>query len=97
VDNPHFRMAFDLYHEQVQVGKVIPALTEAAPHTAIFHVADAPGRHEPGTGEMNYPEIYKAIQKTGFAGHVAMEYLPTGDQVTGLTKAVGEFRAARAG
>ena len=96
VDNPHVRLLFDLYHEQVQEGNVIRNLTDAAPLTAVFHVADNPGRHDPGSGEMNYPNIYKAIQKTGFAGHLAMEYLPLGDPVASLTKSVDGFRAALA-
>jgi len=90
VDNPHVRLLFDLYHEQVQQGNVIRTLTE-------FHVADNPGRNNPGTGEMNYPNIYKAIQKTGFGGYLTMEYLPMGDEVASLTKAVDGFRAATAG
>jgi hydroxypyruvate isomerase len=94
VDNPHVRLLFDLYHEQVQQGNVIRTLTEAAPEVAVFHVADNPGRNDPGTGEMNYPNIYKAIQKTGFAGYLTMEYLPAGEQVASLTKAVDGFRAA---
>jgi len=94
VDNPHVRLLFDLYHEQVQQGNVIRTLTEAAPEVAVFHVADNPGRHDPGTGEMNYGNIYKAIQKTGFAGYLTMEYLPLGDPVASLTKAVDGFRAA---
>ncbi|MGA2133482.1 MAG: TIM barrel protein [Bryobacteraceae bacterium] len=94
VDNPHVRLLFDLYHEQVQQGNVIRTLTEAAPFTAVFHVADNPGRNDPGAGEMNYPNIYKAIQKTGFAGHLAMEYLPLGDPVTSLTKSIDAFRSA---
>jgi len=97
VDNPHVRLLFDLYHEQVQQGNVIRTLTEAAPEVAVFHVADNPGRNDPGTGEMNYSNIYKAIQKTGFGGYLAMEYLPLGDQVASLTKAVDGFRAAIAG
>jgi hydroxypyruvate isomerase len=97
VDNPHVRLLFDLYHEQVQQGNVIRTLTEAAPEVAVFHVADNPGRNDPGTGEMNYPNIYKAIQKTGFGGYLTMEYLPLGDQVASLTKAVDGFRAAMAG
>ena len=97
VDNPHVRLLFDLYHEQVQQGNVIRTLTEAAPEVAVFHVADNPGRNDPGTGEMNYPNIYKAIQKTGFGGYLTMEYLPLGDQVASLTKAVDGFRAAIAG
>jgi hydroxypyruvate isomerase len=96
VDNPHVRLLFDLYHEQVQEGNVIHTLTEAAPLTAVFHVADNPGRNDPGTGEMNYANIYKAIQKTGFAGHLAMEYLPVGDPVASLTKSIDGFRAALA-
>jgi hydroxypyruvate isomerase len=97
VDNPHVRLLFDLYHEQVQQGNVIRTLTEAAPEVAVFHVADNPGRNNPGTGEMNYPNIYKAIQKTGFGGYLTMEYLPMGDEVASLTKAVDGFRAATAG
>lgn len=97
VDNPHVRLLFDLYHEQVQEGNVIRTLTEAAPLVAVFHVADNPGRNDPGTGEMNYPNIYKAIQKTGFAGYLTMEYLPLGEPVASLTKAVDGFRGALAG
>jgi hydroxypyruvate isomerase len=97
VDNPHVRLLFDLYHEQVQQGNVIHTLTEAAPEVAVFHVADNPGRNDPGTGEMNYSNIYKAIQKAGFGGYLTMEYLPLGDQAASLTKAVDGFRAALAG
>ncbi len=96
VDNPHVRLLFDLYHEQVQQGDIIPTLTEAAPLVAVFHVADSPGRHDPGTGEMKYTDIYKAIQKTGFGGHLAMEYLPVGEPVASLTKSVDAFRTALA-
>jgi len=95
-DNPHVRLLFDLYHEQVEEGNIIRTLTEAAPMVAVFHVADNPGRNDPGTGEINYPNIYKAIGKTGFAGYLAMEYLPLGDQAASLTKAVDGFRAALA-
>ncbi|MFN7995713.1 MAG: TIM barrel protein [Bryobacteraceae bacterium] len=94
VDNPHVRLLFDIYHEQVQQGNVIRTLTEAAPNVAVFHVADNPGRNDPGTGEMNYTNIYKAIQKTGYGGYLTMEYLPVGDQVASLTKALNDFRSA---
>ena len=94
VDNPHVKLLFDIYHEQVQEGNVIRTLTEAAPLVAVFHVADNPGRHDPGTGEINYANVYKAIRKTGFSGFLTMEYLPLGDQVASLTKAVDGFRSA---
>ena len=86
-------MLFDIYHEQVQIGNVIRTLTDAAPSVAVFHIADNPGRNDPGTGEMNYSNIYKAIQKTGFGGYVTMEYLPLGDQRASLTKAVDEMKS----
>jgi hydroxypyruvate isomerase len=93
VDNPHVRLLFDVYHEQVQIGNVIRTLTEAADVVAVFHIADNPGRNDPGTGEINYHNVYKAIQRSGYSGYVAMEYLPLGEQVDSLTKALGDFRA----
>jgi hydroxypyruvate isomerase len=93
VDNPNVKLLFDIYHEQVQIGNVTRTATEAAPHVAVYHVADIPGRNDPGTGEMNYPNIYKAIQKTGYAGYICMEYVPLADPVASLKKAVDEMRA----
>jgi len=94
VDNPQVRLLFDIYHEQVQEGNVIRTLMEAADIVSVFHVADNPGRNDPGTGEINYRNVYKAIQKTGYSRYLAMEYLPLGDQVESLTKALNEFRTA---
>jgi hydroxypyruvate isomerase len=94
VDNPHVKLLFDLYHEQVQVGNVTRTAVAAAPWVAVYHVADNPGRNDPGTGEMNYANIYRAIQKTGYKGYMTMEYLPLGDQSASLTKAVREFHGA---
>jgi hydroxypyruvate isomerase len=94
VDNPHVRLLFDIYHEQVQTGNVIRTLMAGVEHVAVFHVADNPGRNDPGTGEINYRNVYKAIQKTGYKGYVTMEYLPLGDQVASLTKSIDEFRSA---
>lgn len=93
IDNPHFKLLFDVYHEQVQVGNVIRMLKAAIPHVAVFHVADNPGRNDPGTGEMNWPNIYKAIAKAGYSGYICMEYLPLGDQTASLKKSVDEMRA----
>ncbi|MEO8029114.1 MAG: TIM barrel protein, partial [Bryobacteraceae bacterium] len=90
--NPHVKLLFDIYHEQVQLGNVIRTLTEAAPHVAVFHIADNPGRHDPGTGEMNYDNIYKAIVKTGYTGYVTMEYVPAGDPAESLTAALKQVR-----
>jgi hydroxypyruvate isomerase len=94
VDNPYVKLLFDIYHQQVQEGNVIDTLSKNIQHIAVFHVADCPGRHEPGTGELHYANIYRAIAKAGFQGHIAMEYLPLGEQVSSLTQAVADLRKA---
>jgi hydroxypyruvate isomerase len=88
------RLLFDLYHEQVQMGNVARTMLEALPYVKVFHVADNPGRHDPGTGEMNYTFLYKEIKKAGYKGHITMEYLPLGEQVQSLIAAVDSMRKA---
>lgn len=94
VDNPHVKLLFDIYHEQVQIGNVTRSLKAAMPHVAVFHIADNPGRNDPGTGELNWTNIYKEIKAAGYKGYVTMEYLPLGDQTASLGKAVGEMKQA---
>jgi hydroxypyruvate isomerase len=96
VNHPNVRLLFDLYHEQVERGDVIRTALAAMPYVKVFHVADNPGRHEPGTGEMNYANIYKAIAKAGYAEYITMEYLPVEEQVSSLQKALKEMRAGLA-
>jgi hydroxypyruvate isomerase len=96
INLPHLRLLFDLYHEQIMRGNLIRTLTEAAPYVAVFHVADNPGRNDPGTGEVDYPNVYKAIRKTGYTGYIGMEYHPLGDPLASFTKAVGGLREALA-
>jgi hydroxypyruvate isomerase len=55
----------------------------------VIHIADVPGRHEPGTGEINFLNIYKKLVELKYDGFVAMEFRPTGDPIAAL-------RAARA-
>lgn len=94
VNHPNVRLLFDLYHEQVERGDVIRSAQAAMSMVKVFHVADNPGRNEPGTGEMNYANIYKAIAKASYEGIICMEYLPLREQVTSLKQAVTEMRAA---
>jgi hydroxypyruvate isomerase len=96
INLPHVRMLFDIYHEQVMRGNVIRTLTEAAPYVSVFHVADNPGRNDPGTGEINFPNVYQAIRKTGYTGYIGMEYRPLADPLASFTKAVNGLRAALA-
>ena len=93
-DNSHVRLLFDIYHEQIMRGNLIRTLTQAAPYVSVFHVADNPGRNDPGTGEIDYPNVYRAIRKTGYAGYIGMEYHPLADPLASFTKAVSGLRAA---
>lgn len=96
VDHPNVRLLYDLYHEHVQTGDATAMLEAALPFVKVFHVADSPGRHDPGTGTMKYSEIYRAIQKLGYQGHIAMEYLPAGPAAPSLVKAADAMRSALA-
>jgi hydroxypyruvate isomerase len=91
IDSPRFRLLFDVYHEYVQAGNVLPTIKDCVAYTTMFHVADAPGRHDPGTGEMPWDEIYRTIGELGYSGHIALEYLPAGDQLSSLQKAVQQM------
>ena len=94
VDHPRLRFLYDLYHEYVQNGDPLPVMKETEPYVAVYHVADAPGRHDPGTGEMKWTDLYTAIGKSSYAGYVALEYLPVPvDQASSLIKAVTAMRS----
>jgi len=73
VDSPNVKMLFDIYHQQITEGNVIRNLGRNIRNIAHFHVADNPGRKEPGSGELNYTNIFKAIGKTRYKGFVALE------------------------
>jgi len=73
VGSPNIKMLFDIYHQQITEGNVIRNLTENIDYIGHFHVADNPGRLEPGTGELNYTNIFNAIAATGYDGFVALE------------------------
>ncbi len=73
VDSPNVKMLFDIYHQQITEGNVIRNLTENIDRIGHVHVADNPGRREPGTGELNYANILKALADTGYEGFVALE------------------------
>jgi hydroxypyruvate isomerase len=73
VDSPNIKMLFDIYHQQITEGNVIRNLKNNIERIGHFHVADNPGRKEPGTGELNYTNIFKAIASTDYKGFVALE------------------------
>ena len=84
VGSPALKLLFDIYHQQITEGNLTANLTRNAAKIGHLHVADVPGRHEPGTGEINYPYIFKLIDSIGYAGWVGCEYKPKGTTVEGL-------------
>lgn len=73
VNSPNVKMLFDIYHQQITEGNVIRNIRNNIDYIGHFHVADNPGRKEPGTGELNYKNIFKAISETGYKHFVALE------------------------
>ena len=79
VDSPRFRFLFDVYHLQIMEGNVIDNLTKHFPRIGYIHIADVPGRHEPGTGELNYKNIIKVLKSLGYRGFIGCEFFPRED------------------
>ncbi len=77
VGSPALKMLFDIYHHQIMEGNVIADITKNIAKIAHFHIADVPGRHEPGSGEINYSNVFRAISATGYQGFVGLEYKPS--------------------
>jgi hydroxypyruvate isomerase len=88
VDSPHLRMNLDLYHAQIGEGNLIELLREALPWVGEIQVADVPGRCEPGTGEINYPAVARALDDAGYEGVVGLEAWASG----GSDDALAAFR-----
>ena len=78
-------MQFDLYHCQITEGDVVKRVEKHLPLIAHMQVADTPGRHEPGTGEVNWPFVFKTIDTLGFRGWIGCEYRPAGETLAGLS------------
>jgi hydroxypyruvate isomerase len=89
VDHPQVQLLYDFYHEQITGGNLIAKLVKSISHLGLVHIADVPGRHQPGTGEINYQNIFAKLAELNYAGVVAMEFHPTGDDP------VTQLRAAR--
>jgi hydroxypyruvate isomerase len=87
VGSPNVRVLYDIYHEQRQFGNLIEKFEKNIDQVGLIHIADVPGRHEPGTGEINYLNIYRKLAELKYTGPIAMEFYPTGDIVETLRRA----------
>jgi hydroxypyruvate isomerase len=94
VGSTKVKVLYDLYHEQRGMGNLIEKLEKNIDDVGLIHVADVPGRHEPGTGEMNYENVYRRLAELHYRGVIAMEFYPTGDVVETLRRAREEVLRA---
>jgi hydroxypyruvate isomerase len=79
IDHPQVTMFFDCFHQQLSGGRLIDSLVESLPWVASVHVADVPGRHEPGTGEINFRSIKRVLEEHGYDRQLTFEVTPSGD------------------
>ncbi|HEY1945382.1 MAG TPA: TIM barrel protein [Bryobacteraceae bacterium] len=77
VGSPHVKLLFDMYHVQVMQGNLIQRMRDSYGYAGQYHFADAPGRHEPGTGEINFRNVFKALYDLEYTGFITAEYHPT--------------------
>jgi len=77
-DHANLGLEHDLYHMQIMEGDLIPTLTRYRDKIAHIQFADTPGRHQPGTGEINFAGVFAAIEDLGYDGWLGAEYRPTG-------------------
>ncbi len=74
VDSPSCKILFDIYHQQIQEGNLIPNMEAAWDEIAYIQIGDNPGRKEPTTGEINYKNVFKFIHAKGYKGVLGMEH-----------------------
>jgi hydroxypyruvate isomerase len=73
---PNLWLQYDIYHAQVMEGDLARCIEANLPRIAHFQVADNPGRHEPGTGEINYPYLFSLLDRLRYSGWIGCEYKP---------------------
>ena len=82
--SPAVRLLFDVYHQQITEGNLINNLRRHMEHIAHIHLGDVPGRHEPGTGEINFANVLRAVEEAGYDGFIGLEYVPSADSSSSL-------------
>jgi len=80
------QLQYDVYHMQIMEGNLITTLQQNLGNIGHIQIADVPGRHEPGTGEINFPNVLSALDEMGYPGVVSLEYIPANDTLSGLTQ-----------
>ena len=89
IDKPNVRMLFNIYHQYVTEGTVLDSIESYIDRIGHFHLADVPGRGEPGTGAVDFGELFNLIDSLGYKGLVGLEFFPSADHADAVTHAIG--------
>lgn len=84
INSPYLKVLFDAYHMQYNEGALCYNLEKYIDQIGHIHVADCPGRHEPGTGEINYHNVYQTLERLGYENRVGYELFPATDTKTAV-------------
>ncbi len=95
VGSDFVKVVFDIYHQQVSEGNIIPNVTNNLDLIAHLHAAGHPGRHELQYGESDYRNIFAAIDKAGYSGACGLEYTPLSDPEESLAEALRLYGGTR--
>ena len=93
VNSPSCKILFDIYHQQIQEGNLIPNIEQCWEEIAYFQIGDNPGRNEPTTGEINYKNVFKFIYDKGFTGILGMEHGNSIDGKPGEQAVIDAYRS----
>ena len=96
VNSPSCKILFDIYHQQITEGNLIPNIDKAWDEIGYFQVGDNPGRKEPGTGEINYLNIFRHLKARNFSGIVGMEHGNSMEGEAGELKVIEAYRTVDA-
>ncbi len=84
VERPNVAIQYDIYHAQREQGELAATLAAHLRHIGHIQIADNPGRHQPGTGEINFPFLFAEMDRLGYDGFVGLEYVPAPDTLSSL-------------
>jgi hydroxypyruvate isomerase len=83
-NRPNIKLQYDVYHMQIMEGDLMRSIERLLPWIGHIQIADNPGRHEPGTGEIAFERLLRHIDAVGYEGYIGCEYLPAKGTVEGL-------------
>jgi hydroxypyruvate isomerase len=84
INHPNLYLQYDIYHMQIMEGNLTKTILSNLAKIGHIQLADVPGRHEPGTGEINFVNLFRFVDEGGYDGWIGCEYIPAGKTEDGL-------------